>query len=202
MPKETFFHLPEEKRKKIEEALKKEFSRISFDKASISHIIEEANIPRGSFYQYFEDKEDAVRYMIEKFMEMEKQKMRELIQEKKGDIFEISMSIFDYAIEQVQKNEEIKLCQNIMQELKNENKSLFEESKPRPHSSSAWRDIAIDQSKLNLEQEEDLKYIMKIITSTVRTAIIEVISGRISKEKGRIGLSRQLEILKRGMEKT
>ena len=53
MPKQTFFNLKEDKKEKIEKALIKEFSRNSFEKASISNIILEANIPRGSFYQYF-----------------------------------------------------------------------------------------------------------------------------------------------------
>ena len=65
MPKETFYNLNEEKKEKIEKAIINEFSRNSFEKASISNIIEEAKIPRGSFYQYFDDKEDAVKYIIE-----------------------------------------------------------------------------------------------------------------------------------------
>ena len=57
MPKSTFFNLNEEKRIKIEKALKTEFSRGSFEEASVSNIVTNAQIPRGSFYQYFEDKE-------------------------------------------------------------------------------------------------------------------------------------------------
>ena len=61
MPKSTFYNLNNEKREKIEKALKNEFTRNTFEKASISNIIEEAQIPRGSFYQYFEDKEDGLK---------------------------------------------------------------------------------------------------------------------------------------------
>ena len=39
MPKQTFFNLKEDKKEKIEKALIKEFSRNSFEKASISNII-------------------------------------------------------------------------------------------------------------------------------------------------------------------
>ncbi|WP_082383880.1 TetR/AcrR family transcriptional regulator [Lacticaseibacillus thailandensis] len=39
-------------------AAKTEFTRAVFAKASISNIIELAGVPRGSFYQYFEDKQD------------------------------------------------------------------------------------------------------------------------------------------------
>ena len=65
MPKATFYNLNSEKKEKIEKALRHEFSQNTFEKASISNIIEEGQIPRGSFYQYFEDKEDALKYIIE-----------------------------------------------------------------------------------------------------------------------------------------
>jgi len=53
MPTETFFNLPKEKQRRILDAAKKEFSRTSLKEASIANVIKDAEIPRGSFYQYF-----------------------------------------------------------------------------------------------------------------------------------------------------
>ena len=61
MPKETFLNLSKEKQNKILNAAKKEFERVSLEQASIKNIVEEAGIARGSFYQYFESKEDLLR---------------------------------------------------------------------------------------------------------------------------------------------
>ncbi len=61
MPKETFLKLPEEKKHKIIKAAKKEFERVPFEQTSIKNIANEAEIARGSFYQYFESKEDLLR---------------------------------------------------------------------------------------------------------------------------------------------
>lgn len=61
MPKETFFNLAEEKKEKIINAAKKEFKRVPLEQASIKNIVEDAGIARGSFYQYFESKEDLMR---------------------------------------------------------------------------------------------------------------------------------------------
>ena len=61
MPKETFVKLPEEKKDKIIKAAKKEFARVPFEQTSIKNIVEDADIARGSFYQYFESKEDLLR---------------------------------------------------------------------------------------------------------------------------------------------
>ena len=54
----------EEKRQRLLTAARKEFKRIRFSDVSINRIILNACIPRGSFYQYFEDKEDLFRYLM------------------------------------------------------------------------------------------------------------------------------------------
>jgi len=58
MPKDTFFNLSYEKKKKIIDAAVQEFSTRRFSEASLNQIVKTAKIPWGSFYQYFEDKED------------------------------------------------------------------------------------------------------------------------------------------------
>lgn len=64
MPKETFFNLPEEKRTKIEEAAIKEFMEYNFDASSVNRIVKYSKIPKGSFYQYFEDKRDLYKHIM------------------------------------------------------------------------------------------------------------------------------------------
>lgn len=64
MPKQTFFGLPEEKKKRILDAARQEFMTVPYSEASINRIIKNAEIPRGSFYQYFEDKEDVFFYCM------------------------------------------------------------------------------------------------------------------------------------------
>ncbi len=51
----TFKNLSKEKQERILEAAQNEFSRVPFSQAQISNIVREAKIPRGSFYQYFDD---------------------------------------------------------------------------------------------------------------------------------------------------
>ncbi len=65
MPKDTFINLSEEKKKRIFDAAVKEFSTRRFSDASINQIVKNAGIPKGSFYQYFADKEDIYLYMLE-----------------------------------------------------------------------------------------------------------------------------------------
>lgn len=65
MPKDTFNNLSEDKKKRIFDAAVKEFSTRRFSDASINQIVKNAGIPKGSFYQYFTDKEDVYLYMLE-----------------------------------------------------------------------------------------------------------------------------------------
>ncbi|GKU23698.1 TetR/AcrR family transcriptional regulator [Clostridium folliculivorans] len=69
MPKQLFFSLSSEKQNKIKDSALAEFSENQFHEASINQIIKIAGISRGSFYQYFEDKEDLYFYLIKDFLE-------------------------------------------------------------------------------------------------------------------------------------
>ena len=199
MPKETFFNLKLDKREKIETALVNEFSRTTFEKASISNIIEEAQIPRGSFYQYFEDKEDAVKYIMQKYTKLEKEKMYNLLIETKGDIFEATLKMYDYIIEVSENEKYFKICKNIIQELRKNNVNVFEQIPSEKEQNELNK--VIDTSNLKIDKKDDLDYIMKILTTISRTVMLEAVSNQITKEQGRIEIERKLEILKKGMKK-
>ena len=65
IPKKTFYNLDSDKQQRITDAALNEFALRSYEEANISNIIKEAKIPRGSFYQYFEDKLDLYKYIFE-----------------------------------------------------------------------------------------------------------------------------------------
>jgi AcrR family transcriptional regulator len=65
LPKDTFFNLPDEKRQRVIDAAIDEFAERSFHEARVTAIAEGAGIAMGSFYQYFEDKKDLFKYIIE-----------------------------------------------------------------------------------------------------------------------------------------
>ncbi len=88
MTKSTFFHLSEEKQRRLLEAASIEFSRIALKEASIANIIKLAEIPRGSFYQYFEDKEDLYYYYFDLLSQDRKSEITKCVQESDGDLFD------------------------------------------------------------------------------------------------------------------
>ena len=54
----TFDRLSKEKQERILSAGKQEFLAFPYEKSSINRILEQAGVPKGSFYQYFDTKED------------------------------------------------------------------------------------------------------------------------------------------------
>ena len=65
MPKQTFFNLPSEKRKTIMDAAVEEFAEYGLENASTNRIVKNSGIAKGSFYQYFEDKQDVFMHMLD-----------------------------------------------------------------------------------------------------------------------------------------
>ena len=74
MPTSTYYNLSVEKKEKIEKAVKREFARVPLIDMSVKNIVTDAKIARGSFYQYFETREDLINYMLEKEFEKEEAK--------------------------------------------------------------------------------------------------------------------------------
>ena len=96
MPSSTFLNLPAEKQEKLLEAATREFSHRPFNEASINQIIKEAGIPRGSFYMYFQDKEDLFRYLLKGYVDQLFMLLEEFLLRNGGDIFQALLDLYDY----------------------------------------------------------------------------------------------------------
>lgn len=71
MPKQTFLNLPMEKRDLIINVAIDEFVEFGLENASTNRIVANSGISKGSFYQYFEDKQDVFMYLLS-ILEQEK----------------------------------------------------------------------------------------------------------------------------------
>ena len=200
MPKETFLNLPKEKKEKITNAILKEFSRENFNKASISNIIKEAKIPRGSFYQYFEDKEDAIEYIIDSFIENEQKEFLALLVKSKGDIFKTSLKLFEHLVEKSSEKEKLRLYKNILEESRKNNISIFNKNQRGNNKKEDFIKY-INTENFEIKDKEYLKDVVEILMILTRNTTINVISKKVEKEEGQKELLKQFEILKRGVLK-
>ena len=199
MPKSTFYNLNNDKKEKIKKAIRNEFSKNSFSKASISNIIEEAKIPRGSFYQYFEDKEDALKYILDEVAQKERKEVLDILNRNSGDIFKTGIESFDYIISKSMNEKEMQFFKNVIQEIKDENIDF--QLPIRKNYKDNIENWNINTDNLNISSEEDIKYILRILFVVIKSQIMDVIFKKVTKEKEKKNLVKQIEILKFGMVK-
>jgi len=79
IPTKTFFNLKKEKQDRITSAALTEFSKRCFEQAKLSNIIRNSDIPRGSFYQYFDNKKDLYLYIFKIIGDKKIEYMKELL---------------------------------------------------------------------------------------------------------------------------
>ena len=113
MPKPTFFRLPEAKQKRLMDAANKEFARAPFNDASISHIIKDAGIPRGSYYQYFDDKADLYFYLLEQVRHRAVAALQQVMAKHHGDLFAAMSEFFGLTIDALVQGPHAALYRNV-----------------------------------------------------------------------------------------
>lgn len=193
MPKETFLNLSEGKKEIIINAAKREFARVPFQETSIKNIVEDAGIARGSFYQYFESKEDLLEYIISNHALMVNKGTEETFHKTNGDIFEVFISIYDHVLEQCMSKEDIKLYKNIFENMKNSEDGIFLATmkKYKPKDISEY---------YRLINKEDMIIIIKMLGSITKNAIINSFSYN-SKKQAKEEYLKMINYLKFGIEK-
>ena len=114
MPTERFYRLPEAKKQVIRQAAIKEFARVPFEKASINQIIQNADISRGSFYTYFEDKQDVVRYIFEDNARQMQECCERELDKNDGNLFDMLEWLFEFTIRKLEESKEmVQLVRNV-----------------------------------------------------------------------------------------
>jgi AcrR family transcriptional regulator len=166
MPKPTFFRLPDEKRQRLMDAAVQEFTRAPFAKASVSNIIQTAGIPRGSFYQYFEDKQDIFFYMLEQLGNTMGARMETIIEENDGQLMLSIRKFFNYVIDSILNGEHGKLFQNIFvyMDFRSASHTVFGGEKDQHDKHVRMRQqlmSRVDFTALKIDSEQDLYLLMR-----------------------------------------
>lgn len=180
MAKQTFLNLNEEKRKVVEESLKKEFSRVPLKDALVSNIVKCAKIPRGSFYQYFNDIEDAFYYVIGQYSKDIKKTLLENIVRNKGDIIISYRQLYIYILDMIEKEENKDYFEKIFLNMNYDIEIMF-----TPNFNEGLNVMLnqIDITKLNIPSKFSLSYILDIIESVMMNNIVKSYNRNLSREK-------------------
>lgn len=200
MPKETFLKLSKEKQQKVINSAKKEFARVPIENVSIKNIVEEADIARGSFYQYFESKEDLLIYILKESSEKLNIKLKNEVSKTNGDIFKLYIFLYDSMLEEFTGNSDQDLFKQIFINLKSSDENIFDIVKNiKPQNIIDYYE-QIDKTNLKIENYDDLTVVCDMLNAITRRAVIKNFKNK-SKEECRAMFLKEIEYLKHGIEK-
>lgn len=201
MPKQTFFNLPEEKRQHLIDVAQKEFSQVPLMKASVANIIKMAGIPRGSFYQYFENLEDLYNYLLDQETQKRKEDFISLLMKHNGDIIETVTVMYHHFLIELPDEEEHTFLKNAILNVSNKDgfsfTDMFDLGKGKDHVKEIIH--LIDRDRLNIQEDAELFHILQIITAVVFRNFIEKLLKELSDQEAIDNFTIEMNILKRGI---
>lgn len=203
MPKQTFFNLPEEKQEILVQSAKREFSRVPLNESSIANIVKDAGIPRGSFYQYFEDKEDAFYYILEEHMKMYNREFTATLKENKGDLFDSFTVIFKNMLIEFQDQENIDFYRNVFLNLNYEMENKIAHGFKKTSFEEQFSEIIthIDVTKLNVANVREAGHVFKIIIAVTNNNLMRGFANEMSFEESLESYHLEIALLKKGLSK-
>ncbi|WP_257141123.1 TetR/AcrR family transcriptional regulator [Bacillus sp. AFS015802] len=204
LPKTTFFNLREEKRNVLVEAAKKEFSRVSLYEASIANILKTAGIPRGSFYQYFENKEDAFFYLVGEHARKRFETFISLLGAHEGDLFEATRIMFHSMLEFSYENGQNNFIRNVLLNMNYKIEKTFTQTLTRKTIDERYEEIfrLVNRDLFNIENKKDLYHVLQILSAVTFHNLVQSISDELTLDEAMEKYVKEMNMIKRGLCKS
>lgn len=179
MPTQRFANLPEEKKERITQAILREFSKHGVDEGDVAGIVKKAGIPRGSFYQYFEDKDDAIFYIVHRIKEDKLAFLSQVMNEAGNMSFiDFYYRAFFRSLEFADKNPEyVSIGAYIVT---SKNKKIQEYIKAASESFYPYYEALIEKDKANgiIKKDIDNQSVILLITNTTSDVAVKLVYER------------------------
>ena len=198
MVKQTFLNLSIDKQNRVLEAAKKEFSTYALNKASVANIIKDADIPRGSFYQYFNDLEDIFYYVLDTHSKEIRKRLTDNLVKYKGDIIKSFADLYQFILNKVSSEKEKDYFKNIFLYMDYKTEKMF-----LPNLEDNLNEIVqlVNIDMLNINSRLQVIYIIEIIEALMMHNLVQIFQRSLSKEKNLEIFLKELFLLKDGIFK-
>lgn len=192
--------MPAEKQEILIEAAKNEFSRVSLHEASISNIVKTAEIPRGSYYQYFADKDDAFFYVLELHGNMGMRRFIICLKNADGDIFETAICMYQSMLKNFRTQENRDFFRNAFLNMSYKVEKAFTKnfSKEKLRHLMEIRQL-LDTSNLETENKEDVFHIVQIIIAVTFHNLVLSFAKELTNKEAIDKFMVEMELLKHGL---
>lgn len=198
MPTSTFFNLNQEKRERIITASQNEFARVPYDEVLIKNIIDEAKIPRGSFYQYFIDKEDLFTFLLLRIKNFLDEQLTLGPKDDVDNIFDmISTHVGGellFLISLPKSGNEVSLLRHISESQMAS--SIFNSLLDDIYSRNPLFRKLLHDPRLGIKTNTELQALLELLISAGKSAIFSVLRGESNHNDALELLNEKIQILK------
>ena len=200
MIKQTFYNLPEQKRQRVINAVIDEFADTENDKVSINRIVQKANISRGSFYQYFDDKLDLVEVLIKSYIDMGIDDIRRAVATSNGDIFYTFECMFDEIAAFSNDERHKKVLKDLISNVRANNTLVSDYIIKRYKGIESLVYISDEFSRkdFRFKSDEDMTLLQQILISVLKNEIYNYYVFDTDLEESKARYLRKLYIIKQG----
>lgn len=201
MPKLTFFNLPENKRKVLIDAAENEFARVPLYEASIANIVKSAGISRGSFYQYFENKDDLYFYLLNEKLKEGKEHFLTMLKVHNGDIIEAVIDMHYNFLIMMPDEEEENFIKNALlyatHKVENSFMYMIDSTQDQDHFKKMLE--LVNKELVNVRKDTELVPVLQIIAAIAFHNLIDKLSRKLSDEEAIKHFRVQMELIKNGI---
>lgn len=205
MPKQMFFNIKEDKRKRFLDAAMSEFTSKSFEQVSVNTIIKKAGISRGSFYTYFEDLESLFNYLFISVKEERFKYAKTIFVESNGDYFEFVRKLFIHDFDAFNSEHKYSLFRNYIHYIQTVKKGsikdyIIMEVFKELEKNNVPIDVYLSQNKYGLNKLEMIDLFEMIVLIMINT-LIKAENDEMSKEDVFALFFRRLDYIENGVRK-
>lgn len=174
MIKQTYYNLPNDKKERILKAIISEIDKYDFEDISINRIVHTAQISRGSFYQYFDNKTDLFHLILEDFRLDMYNACKSALNEAEGDLIAACKMVFDYVVEVSAKQYYASAFKTVFSFTNYNSQFLIEKSCPQGEPIIQEIMQLVNKDLLNIDSENDIEVMLEIIGAVLCKSWLEI----------------------------
>ena len=198
MASERFRNLPEEKKQRIIAAARDGLSRVPYDEVSINRIVKEAGIARGSFYEYFADKDDMIEYLMGDYCRRMERMFGAMFQAGRLDIFDAAREAVACTVEFSREEGREALCRNLFSCMRMNRRFSFEQMMDTERALVTTGLPEIDRERFRDASDEAVSLLLDTLVVLARNTIARIFTDPENREQYLAQLDRRLVIIKHG----
>lgn len=200
MPSLKFLNLKNKKKTNVLESIGKVLSKSNVEDVSIVDIADEAEISRGTFYNYFDDKNDAVRTYVEHYLSRFMDYFQENLSANDNDFMMTIRKSYDTVMEVFQ-NEIYRAIVKNLKYISEISRIVDIEKKmgTKMHDFVQYVYDNVDKTKLPIKTIYDATIIIQLTGNVILSSLARLAIGADPKEL-REQFNTKIDIIEKGMK--